>query len=94
MSFLNKNNPIWTKGTKVVGPSTVGSGGETVIHDGAVTISNQGPVNMFVTANHSSTPAAGNGILMQPGAALTLGLDRGAVIQLTGTGAVYNVVYY
>ena len=94
MSFLNKNNPVWTKGTKVVGPTTVSGGVDTVTHDGTVTISNQGPVNMFVTANHSGTPAAGNGILMQPGAALTLGLDGGAVIQLTPNNAVYSVVYY
>ena len=94
MSFLNKNNPIWGPGTRVVGPTTVGGGVDTVTHDGTVTISNQGPVNMFVTANHSGAPAAGNGILMQPGAALTLGLDKDAVIQLTPTGAIYNVVYY
>ena len=94
MSFLNKNNPIWGPGTRVVGPTTVAGGFDAVTHDGTVTISNQGPVNMFVTANKDGTPAAGNGILMQPGAALTLGLDKDAVIKVTPDTAVYNVVYY
>mgnify|MGYP003139573769 CR=1 FL=1 len=52
---------------------------------------------MFVTANKDTSggaPAAGNGILMQPGAALTLGLDKDAVIQITPNNAIYNVVYY
>ena len=97
MSFLNKNNPVWSASTKVVGPVTLGGGGtafDAITHDGTVTISNQGPVNMFVSANKSGGPAAGNGILMQPGAALTLGLDKDAVVQLTPAGAVYSVVYY
>ena len=97
MSFLNKNNPVWSAGTKVVGPTTVAGGFDAVTHDGTVTISNTGVLNMFVTANKDTSggaPTAGNGSLMHPGAALTLGLDKDAVIQITPNNAIYNVVYY
>ena len=97
MSFLNKNNPTWGSTTRVVGPTTVAGGHNEITHRTTVTISNQGPVNMFVTANKdtgSGPPPANNGILMQPGAALTLALNEDAVIQVTPNGAIYNVVYY
>jgi len=96
MSFLNKNNPVWSASTTTT-LATVGSG-STSKHDvvagrdGTVTVSNHGPVNMYVgTKEHVTT-----GILLQPGAALTLAMQPGVTIYLNDDTetAVYTLVEF
>ena len=96
MSFLNKNNPVWSGSTKTT-LATVGSGSTSKYdvvsgRDGTVTVSNHGPVNMYVgTTQHITT-----GILLQPGAALTLAMQPNVTIYLNDDtdSAVYTLVEY
>ena len=92
MSFLNKNNPVWTSATKTTN-ATVGGGYDTIAgRDGTTIVSNHGPANLFV----GTTQAATAGILLQPGAALTLAMQPGVTIYLNdGTSsAVYSLVEF
>ena len=92
MSFLNKNNPVWSSSTKTTNATVAGGYDEIAGRDGVVTVSNHGPANLFV----GTTQAAATGILLQPGAALTLGLQPGVTIYLNDASntAVYSLVEY
>lgn len=93
MSFLNKNNPVWTSATKTTNATVGGSTyAEIAGRDGTTIVSNHGPANLFV----GTTQAATAGILLQPGAALTLAMQPGVTIYLNdGTSsAVYSLVEF
>jgi len=106
-SHLIANNPVWTDATVVTdvaaagawpGPGTpVPSLVPIILANGqvatSVTISNTGPVNLYVGSltNH--------GILLQPGAAISLALSSSAapyvhdLTPVTGTGTWAVVAY-
>ena len=92
MSFLNKNNPVWTSATKTTLVTVAGGYDEIVGKDGLAIVSNHGPVNLYVgTTQHATT-----GILLQPGAALTIPMQPGVTIYLndaTNT-AIYTLVEF
>ena len=92
MSFLNKNNPVWSSSTKTTKATVAGGHDEIIGREGTVTVSNHGPVNMYV----GTSDVAATGILLQPGAALTLGMQPGVTIYLNDAtnSAVYTLVEY
>jgi hypothetical protein len=92
MSFLNKNNPVWTASTKTTNATVVGTYDEIAGRDGTTIVSNHGPVNLYV----GTTQAATTGILLQPGAALTLAMQPGVTIYLNDAtnSAVYSLVEF
>tara|TARA_R110000824_G_scaffold9475_4_gene42373 strand:+ start:9551 stop:9829 length:279 start_codon:yes stop_codon:yes gene_type:complete len=92
MSFLNKNNPVWSSSTKTTLATVSGKVDTITGRDGSVTVSNQGPVNLYVgTTSHITT-----GILLQPGAALTIAMQPGVTIYLNDdtSTAIYTLVEY
>lgn len=105
-SALLANNPLWTASTTVIAvpaagawpgagapvpslvPTTLINGSRA----GSVTISNTGPVNLWVGSISIL------GILLQPGAAISIGLGNGTpyvhdITPVTGVGT-WGVVAY
>ena len=92
MSFLNKNNPVWSGSTMTTKATVAGGYDEIVGRDRTVTVSNHGPVNLYVGTTQDAT----TGILLQPGAALTLAMQPGVTVYLNDAtnSAVYTLVEY
>lgn len=92
MSFLNKNNPVWSSSTTTTLVTISGKFDTIAGRDGTTIVSNHGPVNLYVgTKEHVTT-----GILLQPGAALTLAMQPGVTIYLNDDTqtAVYSLVEF
>ena len=96
---LLANNSRWTSATiaRVVGPAGAPALVVIPISMGpsesarSVTVSNTGPVNLWI-----SDAGGAQAILLQPGAALSIGLGVGAqpyVLDIVGTGTLGVVTY-
>ena len=83
---------MWSSSTKTTLATVSGKVDTITGRDGSVTVSNQGPVNLYVgTTSHITT-----GILLQPGAALTIAMQPGVTIYLNDdtSTAIYTLVEY
>lgn len=103
-NHLLGNNPLWTgktttipytalgaPGTHTISSFTLYLGADTAGQARSMIVSNHGPVNLFV-----GTGGAVGGILLQPGAALTVGVGAGATVTVydsVGTGVFSTVLF-
>ena len=84
------NNPVWNGNTKVSGATAVAKTGRTLVpidmvlgEPRTVIISNLGPTNLYLNNDIAAT----SGLLLQPGAAITVGVSGAALFLYNASAA-------